>query len=131
MPFKSGHFGPAKPAEKKAAPPKEPQAKEPKPKMAATGEGSQMEHASKHGTSPHPQTGVHAVAIHHHGDHVMTHTHHDGGQIESMQHGSLDEAHQHAQEQLPPDQMHQEPDADDQMAGAGDMSGLDYNEGAA
>jgi hypothetical protein len=63
-------------------------------------------HASEtHGTEPHPQTGVHAVMITHHGGgHAKTHTHHDGGHIETNDHANLAEAHAYAQQMLPLDE---------------------------
>lgn len=100
--FSKGHFR-GKPAEAKqpeAAKPKEPEAKQP----SEHGTEHAAEHTSKtHGTKPHPVTGVHAVHIHHHGEgqSVKTHTHHDGGNVEEREHNSMEEAHAHAQQQLP------------------------------
>lgn len=75
------------------------------------------------GTKPHPETGVHAVHIHHHGDGAATtHTHHEDGSIESRDHASLDEAHDHAQSQLPSENAsdHGEPDGDEYAESSSD-----------
>ena len=91
-----------------------------------------MQHTSEtHGTSPHPTTGVHAVQVHHMGDHIMTHTHHDGGAVEPMNHANMAEAHAHAQSQLPSGADEQQDDAqgdsgmgsDTELAGLGGMTG--------
>lgn len=69
------------------------------------GGGDTEEHITKTHpgtTQPHPETGVHAVSIHHAGGgKYVSHTHHDGGQVETRQHGSAEEAHQAVQEALP------------------------------
>ena len=99
---------------------------EPKSETTAKSEHGEanMPHSSEtHGTQPHPKTGVHSVHVMHMGGgHAMTHTHHDGGHIESKHHASLQEAHDHAQSMLPPDEMeneesmmHGEPDGDEGM----------------
>lgn len=77
----------------------------------APGSGVGEGHAKEHGTQPHPVTKVHAVHIHSMGGgKAATHTHHDDGRIETQQHGSMDEAHQHAQTQLPGDGQDQDQD---------------------
>lgn len=90
--------------------------------------GDQGGHTSQtHGTVPHPVTGVHAVHIHNHeGGKAKTHTHHDGGHIETRDHANLQEAHDHAQQMLPPDGVGGEPDADDRGGGGniGDVAPL-------
>lgn len=56
-------------------------------------------------TQPHPETGVHAVHIHHTGGgKFMTHHHHEDGTVETQHHQSADEAHQAAHESLPGEQ---------------------------
>jgi hypothetical protein len=53
-------------------------------------------------TQPHPQTGVHAVHMHHMGGgKYQTHHHHDGGSVEVRDHQDAHDAHQAAQESLP------------------------------
>ena len=130
--FKSGHF--ANPAVGRmhdaAAQTKHPAPAHGKPGLKSeSGEANEpnQQHSSQtHGTQPHPQTGVHAVHIHHMGGgKAMSHTHHDGGHIESQQHNSMDEAHQHAQSMLPANsgQPQAEPDGDEYALGGDDELG--------
>ena len=122
--FSKGKFVPHNKMEKKP-PTMKPMAKPPmhEPPMGEKKPAGNMPHASEmHGSTPHPATGVHGVMITHHEGHAMTHTHHDGGHIESKHHASLQEAHDHAQFMLPPDEMeneesmmHGEPDGDEGM----------------
>ena len=85
--------------------------------------GGGMEHVTKTHpgkTQPHPVTGVHAF----HGNHMgggkyESHTHHDGGEVETRQHGSADEMHQAMKEALPGD-------AEMDQRGA-DMTGSDFS----
>jgi hypothetical protein len=90
------------------------------------GSGVGDQHAKEGaGTQAHPKTGVHAVHIHHMGGGmVKTHTHHDDGHIESQDHGSMAEAHQHAQSQLPDDEQEQAQDEPMPEAGASADAGI-------
>ena len=85
-------------------------------KDKATMEHGQPEekHTSEtHGTQPHPTTGVHAVHIHRMGGgKAMTHTHHEGGHIESQEHPTMGDAHAHAQQSLPAEDNGQEKNED-------------------
>lgn len=66
------------------------------------GEANEPHSSETHGTQPHPKTGVHSVHVMHMGGgRAKTLTHHDGGHIESKEHGSMHEAQQHSQHQLP------------------------------
>jgi len=84
-------------------------------------------HPALEGSTPHPATGVHGVMItHHEGQAHQTHTYHSpGGEPETMEHGSMAEAHEHAQQQLPADDMNEpnEPDGDEDMGTMGKMAG--------
>lgn len=74
-------------------------------------------------TQPHPTTGVHAVmGMHKGGGKYMSHTHHDGGEVETRHHESAGDMHQAQQEAMPEEggQMH-----DDANAG---MGGQDFSE---
>lgn len=56
-------------------------------------------------TQPHPTTGVHAFhAMHKGGGKYESHTHHDGGDVETRQHPNADEVHRAMGEALPSDQ---------------------------
>lgn len=87
-------------------------------------QGKPPEHVTKTHpgeTQPHPETGVHAVHVHHTGGgKAMTHHHHEDGTVESKPHESMQEAHQSAQESLPSDHM----GGDQNM----DQGGEDYSE---
>lgn len=53
-------------------------------------------------TQPHPHTGVHAFVAHHTGGGKYTsHTHHDGGDVETRQHGNEADMHTAMKEALP------------------------------
>jgi len=53
-------------------------------------------------TQPHPVTGVHAFHAHHVGEGKYTsHTHHDGGDVETRQHDSAGDMHSAMMEALP------------------------------
>lgn len=53
-------------------------------------------------TQPHPETGVHAVHVHHlGGGKHMTHTHHDGGEVTTKNHNTAEEAMEEAHQGLP------------------------------
>lgn len=110
--------GPEKPADGHETEPAEK-----KTEIPSHEEHGREEHTSKtHGTQPHPVTGVHAVHIHHMGGgRAKTHTHRDGGEIEEREHDSLEDAHDHAQNELPGGDQG-EPDGDE-GAGGGDMGG--------
>ena len=74
-------------------------------------------------TQPHPVTGVHAFHGHHvGGGKFMSHTHHDGGEVETQHHGSGEEMHDAMRKTLPGDSGH--------MAGnqKEDMGGEDFSE---
>ena len=120
MPFSHGKFsgpGSAKhiSGEKSAPSPK-------KEEMQAP-HGGQQQHSGgeKHvtetnpgETQPHPQTGVHAFHGHHvGGGKFKSHTHHDGGDVETRDHASADEMHQAGKEALPGMDSAQAPPPDD------------------
>lgn len=131
MVFSKGHFGarPAKPPMK--AKPMASHASAPKEVMMPH-EGGTMKHASEtHGTKPHPMTGVHAAMItHHEGGKAKTHTHHDGGEVETRDHMNLQEAHQHAQDALPPQEGTGEEDNEPVEASNDDSGGSAELDGA-
>lgn len=118
MAFKHGHFVPsAKPAagiHGKPGSEKPPGAAMPKAPDGAPAAGEAIEHSSKHGSQPHPQTGVHSVhKMHMGGGKYMNHVHHEGGHVEKVPHNSKEEADQHEQEMLPSMAEHKEPDGDE------------------
>ena len=81
--------------------------------------GSAEEHVTKTHpgeTQPHPVTGVHAFHAHHTGGgKFRSHTHHDGGDVETREHGSHEEAMSAHDEAFPSEQG--EPDGDEAMGG--------------
>ena len=100
---------------------KVPPASSPKEKQSAAHGEMQPEHVTKTHpgeTKPHPETGVHAVHIHHvdGGAHHIVHTHHDGGNVETTHHDTAEEAHEKAHEGLPAGQ-HMGDDDNNKMGG--------------
>ena len=112
MPFSKGKFGPHSTGEKGPKPGPEVSKSMDKTKELVHGKaqnphggGDTEEHITKTqpgATQPHQVTGVHAFHANHTGGGKYTsHTHHDGGEVETRQHGSADEMHQAATEALP------------------------------
>jgi hypothetical protein len=123
MPFKHGKFGPAggtKPGAIHSTGSKapEPQQKhsQDKGEAQAAHNGPAMEHVTKThpgATTPHPVTGVHAhMSMHKGGGKYTSHTHHDGGEVESREHNSHQEMQQAHDEALP-DENQGQPEQDD------------------
>ena len=106
MPFSKGKFrSTVDTHHNPSAGEKTPPASHPKEKgMAPHGEAG-PEHVTKTHpgeTQPHPMTGVHAFHGHHvGGGKYMSHTHHDGGEVETQHHESADDMHSAMAEALP------------------------------
>lgn len=67
-------------------------------------------------TQPHPQTGVHAFHGHHvGGGKFVSHTHHDGGEVQTQHHGNADEMHDAMVKTMPGDSGHMGGDTNEEM----------------
>lgn len=90
------------------------------PAQAAHG-GQAPEHVTKTHpgeTQPHPETGVHAFHGHHvGGGKFKSHTHHDGGEVQTQEHGSGAEMHDAMRKTLPGDEQHMGGDQNEEMGG--------------
>lgn len=127
MPFNKGKFSPASGRStvsshhNPSAGEKVPAKSSPTEKMAPHGGTSTPEHVTKTHpgeTQPHPETGVHAFHGHHvGGGKFVSHTHHDGGEVETKQHGNAEEMHDAQQKTLPGDSGHMGGDMNEEMGG--------------
>jgi len=129
MPFHQGKFrthpGQVRSTGEKTPPVSSPQEKAHGPAQAAHGGGS-VEHITKTEpgkTQPHPTTGVHAFhANHTGGGKYESHTHHDGGEVETRQHPNAAERDNAMNEALPDDQGQQDTGGGNDMAGGQDFA---------
>lgn len=130
MPFSHGKFGPAKsskPGSVKSTGSKapEPEKSDKKDSMPQQEHGEGMKHVTETHpgmTQPHPTTGVHAVmGMHKGGGKYMSHTHHDGGEVEQKEHPSSSDMAQHMQQAMPDDQQQ---DPNQQADFSGDLTGI-------
>lgn len=137
MPYQHGKFGPPKsggaPSHAAGAvhstgsKPPTPNEREHGPAQAAHGGGGEKHVTETHPgkTQPHPVTGVHAFHGHHlGGGKYESHTHHDGGEVETRQHPSASDMHSAMQEALPDDGMSQGTPQTPEMGGMADLSGI-------
>lgn len=87
--------------------------------------GATPEHVTKTNpgeTQPHPETGVHAFhANHSGGGKYISHTHHDGGDVETQHHANGQEMHDAMVKTLPGDDGHMGGDTNEEM-GTSDFS---------
>ena len=114
--------------DKEAQMPHEGKAKTSEPSGEGHGMEQPHEHTSEtHGTQPHPETGVHAVHVHHMGEgKYVTHTHHDGGHIAVDHHPNEAAMKEHVDQSLPNqgEEAENEPDGDEESPMAGMMGSI-------
>lgn len=126
--FNKGKFR-SHPGQVKSAGEKTPPASHPKeeghaPQGDVGGKGEKHVTETNPGeTQPHPVTGVHAFHGHHvGGGKYKSHTHHDGGDVETRSHATAQDMHQAMKEALPDDQESQDGQDNDIRDGNGDFS---------
>lgn len=123
MPFNKGKF--TKPGAIKSTGEKGPSEARPsstgaKETQPAHGDGGEKHVTETHPgqTQPHPTTGVHAIqAMHVGGGKYKSHTHHDGGEVETRHHEEENGMHQAMKEALPPAENNGESQQDDHDGG--------------